>query len=103
MTDFDLTAEERLKREVNREQQAEAVLKNPVFNQFFIEYRAQLVDSIIRSEGDAVNKREEFYRQLKSLGIMEAKLISAIQTGKMARDELSRLQKIAKAAKDMIG
>lgn len=103
MTDFDLKPEEQLAQEVSREQVAKQVLNNPEFKKFFIEYKDDLFDKIIRTEGEDIKKREECYRQLKSLGIMEAKLIRSIQTGKMARDQLSRMQKLAESAKNVIG
>ena len=103
MTEFNQTKEEQLALEINREIKVRQVIDNPEFKQFFEEYRAELVDNLIRTKGDEVDKREEFYRQLKSLGIMKVKLTKAIQTGKMARDELSIMHKAANAFKNVIG
>jgi len=103
MNEFNISPEERLTQEVVREQAAESVLNNAEFKRFFLEYRGQLFDSLSHTKWNEIDKREEIYRQLKSLNTMEAKLTEAINTGKMARDELNRMQKAAKAVKNVIG
>ena len=59
MTDFDQTKKEQLALEVNREIKSRQVIDNSEFKQFFEEYRAELVDNLIRTKGDEVDKREE--------------------------------------------
>ena len=95
--------QELLTNEVLRAQSAEAVLNNSEFKRFFDEYRGDLFRKIMESKGDEIDKREEFYRQLKSLGIMEANLTRAINTGKMARDEMTRLQKLTAVTRNVVG
>lgn len=92
----DLTDEEILTNEIHREQSASTVLNNAEFQKAFIGYKADLFDSFSKTEWDATGKREEIYRQLKSLNTVEAKLLRLIQTGSMAREQLSIMQKAAK-------
>lgn len=103
MTDFDQTEKEQLTREVQREGLAKSVLNNPEFKRVFISYSAELFESLKRTKWDDKEKREEIYRQLKSLDTMEAKFLEALQTGKMARHQLTKLQRAANAVKNVVG
>ena len=103
MTDFIQTEEQQLTQEVERELSAKKILNNPEFRRVFIEYNAQLFESLKATKWEENEKREEIYRQLKSLDTMEAKFLEALQTGKMARHQLSLMQKAAKTVKNVVG
>ena len=83
-----LTPEERAKHltnEVVKEQSAKVLLNG--VKGLFIEYSAELFEALKRSNHKDTEKREEIYRQLKSIDTVEAKLLEAIQTGSMAREQ----------------
>lgn len=102
----ELTEEEKvakLESDVVREQQAKAVLTNPEFMRAFTAYRAKLFDSFSSSNHDETERREEIYRQMKSLDTVEATLRKSLQDGRMAREQLSLMQKVANKAKNIVG
>ncbi len=99
----EVSEEEQLSQEVVRGNQARAVLDNPEFRRAFIEYQAELFDSLKKSKWDAPEKREEIYRQCKALDTIEAKLTVSLQTGTMAVKQLSLMQKAANGLKNVIG
>jgi hypothetical protein len=89
--------------EINREESANKILNNPEFKRVFIEYTAQLLDSLTSTQANEVEKREDIYRQMKSLNVVEGKFIKALQTGSLARQTLSNWQKLANNTKKIIG
>lgn len=99
-----LTEEEQAKHLTNEvvEEQAAKVLLNGLKG-LFIEYGAELYESLKQSNYKETEKREEIYRQLKSIDTVEAKLIEAIQTGSMAREQLSFLQKTTQKVRNIVG
>lgn len=95
-----MTEEERsehLTNEVVKEQQAKVILNGvkDIINQ----YRGELFNSLTQTKWMQRGKREEIYRQLKSVDTFEARLLKDIQTGKIARQQLSLLSK----AKNVVG
>jgi len=94
-------AELKLVAEVDRGKKAEAVLNNSEFKRAFKEYSVMLFDSFKRTDHtkDGKEKREEIYRQIKALDTVEAKLTESIQTGEMAIEQLSIIQKAVNALK----
>ncbi|MBL4664317.1 MAG: hypothetical protein JKY22_12370 [Flavobacteriaceae bacterium] len=80
-----------LTKEIEEESKAELILNGT--NQYFIEYKAQLFEESKATGWKEVDKREEIYRQLKSIDVVQSKLLTAIQTGSMAREQLSAWQK----------
>ena len=102
----ELTEEEKeakLQSDVVREQQAKAVLTNPEYSRAFTAYRAKLFERFSSSNHEDTELREEIYRQMKSLDTVEATLRKSLQDGRMAREQLSRMQKLAKKAKNIVG
>jgi O-phosphoseryl-tRNA(Cys) synthetase len=99
----DLTEEERLSVEISQEEQAKKIINNPLFQKVFVEYSGQLYNALKRTKWNESEEREEIYRQLKSLDTMEAKFTEALQTGKLARHQLTLMQKAAKKVKNVIG
>jgi hypothetical protein len=93
--------DEKLVSEMNNGQTA-SLIYNGVSN-LFLEYEAELFESMKSSSFKDVEKREEIYRQLKSLGTVKGKLLSAIQTGKMAKEQLSLIDRAKQSINNMIG
>lgn len=99
-----LTEEEQAKHltnEVVKEQAAKVLLNG--LKGLFIEYNAELFEALKRSNHKETEKREEIYRQLKSIDTVEAKLLEAIQTGSMAREQLSLMQKATQKVRNIVG
>jgi len=92
---------EHLTNEVIKEQEAKVILNG--IKGHLMAYQAELFVSFSKTDHGEKEKREEIYRQMKSLNVVEARLIKAIQTGKLARNELGRMQKLANKAKNIVG
>jgi len=92
---------EQISREIIEEQEANKILQS--VGKYFIEYDQQLHQEFKRTPWNDKEKREEIYRQSKSLDTVVAKITRTIQTGKMARTQLTQWQKAAKQVKDMVG
>ncbi len=106
MIDTDIASEaeqEQITVEIQQELQAKQVLDNPLFKRAFSEYNMQLFDEFSHSKDDEEEKRTAIYRQMKALNTVAAKLTKAIQTGSMARKQLTRWQEIANRFKKVIG
>ncbi|MCZ6898345.1 MAG: hypothetical protein O7D95_06550 [Betaproteobacteria bacterium] len=92
---------EQITREIIEEQQAQEIINK--VGKYFVEYEQQLFKEIKTTKWEESDKRNELYRQLKSLDTVAAKITRAIQTGKMARTQLTQWQKAAKQVKNMVG
>lgn len=92
---------EHLTNEVLEEQRAKVILNG--VKGHLVAYQAELFQAFSKTSHEEKEKREEIYRQMKSLNTVEARLLKAIETGKLARAELSRMQKLAKTAKNIVG
>ena len=90
-----------ISREIISEQEANKILES--VGKYFIEYDQQLQREFKKTAWDDRKKREEIYRQLKSLDTVVAKITRAIKTGEMARQQLTQWQKAAKQVKNMVG
>ena len=90
-----------LTSEIVKEQSAKVLLNG--LKGLFIEYSAELFEALKRSNHKDKEKREEIYRQLKSIDTVEAKLLEAIQTGGMAREQLSLMQKATQKVRNIVG
>lgn len=78
------------------------ILKNGLENLLAM-YKAELFNDLIATDADEKDKREEAYRQLKTVEYVEGKLIKAIQTGEMAKQQLSAMDKAKQLMNNMIG
>lgn len=88
-------------REIIAEQDAQELINN--VGKYFVEYEEQLFKELKTTEWKENDKRNEIYRQLKTLDTVAAKISRAIQTGKMARTQLTQWQRTAKQVKNMVG
>lgn len=92
---------EQISREIIEEQNAKELINK--VGKYFVEYEEQLFKEIKTTKWEENDKRNEIYRQLKSLDTVAAKITRAIQTGTMARTQLTQWQKAAKSVKNMVG
>lgn len=80
-----------LTKEIEKESESIVLLNG--LKSHFDEYRNELSALIPNTKHSEVEKREEIYRQLKSINTVEARLLTAIQTGSLAREQLTMWQK----------
>ena len=92
---------EQISREIIEEQQAKELINK--IGKYFLEYEEQLFKELKNSQWKESDKRDEIYRQLTSLDTVAAKIAKAIQTGTMARTQLTNWQRAAKKVKIMVG
>lgn len=92
---------EHLTQEVVKEQESKLILGG--VKQLFMQYRSNLFGELQASNWRQTKKREEIYRQLKSIDTVEAILLTSIQTGKMARNQLSLMQRATQKARNIVG
>ncbi len=83
--------QEQISREIKEEREAKILLHG--LKAHFDDYKKELTASIPNTKHTEVDKREEIYRQLKSINTVEARLLTAIQTGSLAREQLTMWQK----------
>ena len=91
---------ELLTREVQDEQSAKVILNG--VKQYLIAYQAELFKEMKETSWKDTEKREEIYRQLKSADEFEFRLKTAIQSGTMAREKLSTMDKFKQKFKQVI-
>jgi phosphopantetheine adenylyltransferase len=92
---------EKLTEEVVKEQKAKVIING--VKEILDRYKMELFYSLSQSKWMQVKKRENIYMQIKAVNELEVRLIRDIQTGKMARDQLSQMQKVAQKAKNVVG
>ena len=85
--------------DVSRSRDAHTVLNNNEFKRSFLEYRAELFDAFGKTKSSDTSIREDIYRQVKSLDVVEGKLIQLIEDGEIAREKLSIWKKIKNTLK----
>lgn len=77
-------------------------LKNGLENLLSM-YKAELFNDLMSTKSSQAEEREEVYRQLKTVEFVERKLIKAIQTGEMAKRQLSLMDKAKQSINNVIG
>lgn len=92
---------EHLTNEVLEGQQSKLILNG--VKRHLIAYRAELFDKFGRSEYKEKDFRDEIYRQMKAIDTVEARLLKAIETGDLAKQQLSQMQKLANGVKNIVG
>ncbi len=91
---------ELLTREVQEEQESKVILNG--VKKYLIAYQAELFVNLKESDWKDTEKREEIYRQLKTADEFEGRLLTAIQSGTMAREKLSTMDKFKQKFKQVI-
>ncbi len=79
-----------LEAEVAFAEQGKQVLNNAAFKQAMDVRKAQIFEVFCRTSADQVDIRDEAWRTMKNLEAFENWLKTALQTGKMADDQLSK-------------
>ena len=82
---------DQLSKEIAEETEAGKLLN--AIGGHFVAMRAQIFGEFSSSNFDESELREECYRQLNSLDRFEARLLTSIQTGKMARKQIENINK----------
>lgn len=80
--------EGKLRDEVSRGSQAEAVLRNPVFEEAFDALLSAYNNDLLNSEPDDIELREQCYVAIQMLRQLRMEIENVMQTGKMAQEEL---------------
>lgn len=66
-------------------------------------YKGELFNSLLDTEDGQTKERDDIYRQLKTIDYVESRIINAIHTGEMAKQELSAFDKAKQLLSNMIG
>lgn len=93
---------EQLDQEAGRKAEAQRILGSSLHKEAWNMVRADLFNKFTSTAWDQKEEREQLYREMKSLQRVEKYYNSIVSTGKMAEDELTRLQRSAKVAKQFI-
>ena len=70
------------------------VLNNPLYKEFMVAARADLFGKLESSKFKEHEERNEIWRKLQTLKKFEHYFVSAMQTGQMGEQALSRLDKL---------
>lgn len=99
-----MTEEEKAEALTNqyRNGQDAKALKNGLENLLAM-FKAEIFNDITSTKPSETNNREEFYRQLKTIEYVEKRLITSIQTGEFAKQQLSAIDKAKQYLNNMIG
>lgn len=91
-----MTDENKLARDVNRQAQAEALIRNELLTETFAYLEKTFVDSWRKCEDPA--QREELWRSQANLVNLRALLGKVISNGKLAQAEIDQLTAARKRA-----
>ena len=83
-----------LNEELSRGQQAQDLLDNELVKEFLVKIRENLHKDIEFSKAADKEGREEAWRMLKVVNEFERHFLTIIETGKMAKKQLSAKEKI---------
>ena len=78
-----------LQADIDRKNQAEQVLNNPLYKEAFLTLRAHIHTEFEKLTYDKVDDMKECNRQLKTLGRLEKLFEQTIRTGKAAEKTLT--------------
>ena len=85
--------ENHARNELNRGVLAEQVLNNPIYQEAFIAFRAQLMEGFRGTKFKQNAERDEIWRKMQTVDFLEEYLQEVMETGKMAKESLSTLEK----------
>ena len=80
--------------EVIKAQEAERFVNDPIFKETIATIREHYMRKWTESDQSDKEGREECYRYLKVLSMIERNFLTVIQIGQIAQEELSRVQKL---------
>lgn len=87
---------EQLSREVARGQEAKDLLDHDLIRESFAIIRNNLLSEYEGSKSHDKEGREDAYRQLKALNEIKRHLSSVLETGKMAEQQITKMQQVKK-------
>lgn len=90
---------DKLHNQMLRSKQAESLLLNPLYEESFNLVESSLLKELTNTNYKEVELREELYRRIQLLRDIKSTLTKTIQTGKVAEDKLSKLER----AKKLVG
>ena len=93
---------EQLDDEIKRKADADIILSAPLHKEAWNVIEMHLFDQFSKTKHDQPDEREALYREMKGLQRVKKYYESILTTGKLAEDELTRLQRAVKAAKRVI-
>ena len=79
--------------EINRAEMARQVKSNPIYQEAFTVYKAQLIDVFQQTNFTQSDERDEVWRKMQTVNHIEDYLNEAMETGVMAQHTLSMLEK----------
>lgn len=84
-------------------EQAQQVLDNPAFAAAFDAMKLEIIETWTNSPAKDPEGREKLWQLLKLLDKLQANLRTTIDTGKLAKLELSHKRSLAETAKSWVG
>lgn len=94
--------ESQLDQEIQRKAAAEQILNSYLHKEAWNVIEAHLFDQWSRTKHDQESEREALYREMRGLARVKKYYESILTTGKMAEQEQTRLQKLAKSVKNAV-
>ncbi len=85
-------SEAKLKEAAKRGQDAERVLKNPIYNEAYLVIKADQISKFESTKYDQQNERDEIWRKLQALNWVQQEMERIMRNGEVAQKTL--LEKI---------
>ena len=93
---------EQLDDEIRRKGDADIILNSYLHKEAWNVIEMHLFDQFSKSKHEQSDEREALYREMKALQRVKKYYESILTTGKMAEEELTRLQKAVNSVKKVI-
>lgn len=93
---------EQLDDEIKRKADADIILSAPLHKEAWNVIELELFNRFSKTKDEQVAEREALYHEMRGLQRVKKYYESILTTGKLAEDELTRLQRAVKAAKRVI-
>lgn len=93
---------EQLDDAVKRKADADLILNSYLHKEAWIVIEMDLFNRFSKTKHEQLDEREALYREIKGLQRVKKYYESILTTGKLAEQELTRLQKAVKAVKKVI-
>ena len=93
---------DQLDDEIKRKADADLILNSYVHKDAWAMIEAHLFNQFSKTKNEQSDDREALYREMKALQRVKKYYESILTTGKLAEDELTRLQRVVKSVKKVI-
>jgi CRISPR/Cas system CMR-associated protein Cmr5 small subunit len=93
---------EQLDDEISRKADADIILNSYLHKEAWNVIEMHIFDQFSKTKHEQSDQREALYREMKGLQRVKKYYESILTTGKLAEDELTRLQKAVKLGKKVI-